>query len=146
MSRGFKKDLPATEAAHFSDPRSFISLPKRIDGEGPRDYAELFYDLRPHLILYGVDKAPIRAEIFRRNREENGGENRCWKCGQIVFEDAPEGAYYRGQWHHLRNKPGMRCDCVFNGVVSCSGTCHQTEHVQVQLRSGKIMQAPDEFP
>lgn len=137
--RGFHKDLPATEAAHFSDPRSFVSLPKAIQGECTEP--------KPHLVLYGKeDIHRVRIEVFRRNREENGiaseGVGMCWKCHRLVLEYADELDPRRGHWHHLRNKPGTRCDCPENGVVSCGGPCHQAEHVQVQW-TPKI---PAEFP
>ena len=125
MPRGFKRDQAATLLAEFKNRRSFVSQPKTIEGEGA--------DPKPHLILHGQDKGQIRAEIFRRNREANGGVNRCWKCGREVFEQShyPITMDMQGQWHHLRNKPGQRCDCPENGVVSCE-TCHRPEHPQVR--------------
>lgn len=120
MPRGFKRDEAATLAARFEDYRSFVSQPKAIKGECDEPKA--------HLVLYGADKAPIRAEIFRRNREANSGLNRCVKCDCIVFE-LDEWSYRRGQWHHVRHKSGERCDCSENGEVWCS-ICHKGEHPQ----------------
>lgn len=126
MPRGFHKDLPATEAAHFSDARSFISLPKIIKGECTEP--------KPHLVLFGVDKGPVRAEIFRLNRLKNGGVNRCWKCNRPVaeyprdldelFDNTP-----RGDWDHVRNASGERCDCESNGRVACR-QCHSERHLR----------------
>lgn len=126
--RGFKKDLPATIAAHFADPRSFVSLPKLIVGECTEPKA--------HLVLYGkVDVGWLRAKIFRLDRLKNGGDNRCWKCGRRVFENQEmadwNGAGYTfwatAEWHHIRHAPGTRCDCPENGAVSCPD-CHRKEH------------------
>jgi hypothetical protein len=133
--RGFKRDTPATKAAHFADKRSFVSLPKVITGDCDEP--------KPHLILYGVDKAPIRAEIFRRNREANGGVNRCWKCNRPVAEyprDVTDEIYDstpRGEWDHRRNKAGQRCDCVSNGRVACH-KCHSERHPQTQFGRPEI--------
>jgi hypothetical protein len=133
MPRGFKKQLVEgvpLRLPWFQDERSFLSQPKGIDDEFKGQIIK-------HLILYGRDLGPIRAEIFKRNREANGGINRCWKCGITVFEFPPEHEWYAnrqiGQWHHIRNKPGTRCDCPENGVVSCSGECHREEHPQVHF-------------
>lgn len=121
--RGFRRDEAATLAARFEDYRSFVSQPKAIKGECDEPKA--------HLVLYGADKAPIRAEIFRRNREAKSGLNRCVKCGQIVYERVREGSRWRfgGQWHHIRHRDGERCDCPENGAVSC-WACHKPEHPQ----------------
>jgi hypothetical protein len=88
----------------------------------------------PHLLLFGKDKAPIRAEIFRRNREANGGINRCVKCGTEVFEMShyPITLDMQGEWHHIRHRAGERCDCPENGEVRCA-TCHKLEHLQVKF-------------
>src|ERR1700674_163114 len=120
MPRGFKRDETKTAEARNTglyclDRRSFISLPKIIKGECTEP--------KPHVILFGEDKAPVRAEIFRRNREENrtrdGAPNRCWKCHAQVFEHRMEGWTEEllspsGEWDHIRNKPGERCDCPEN--------------------------------
>ncbi len=142
MPRGFKRDRLATSLVrsagralredggepylYLTDKRSFLSQPKIIAGEC--EMAE------HHIIAYGVDKGPIRAEIFRRNREVNGSENRCWKCGTSVFEIAPDEFCfaYVGEWDHIRNKAGERCDCPENGRVACRG-CHSERHPQVKF-------------
>lgn len=147
MPRGFKVDIAAT-LARFGYERwkpglSFVSQPKIIKGECPiqQDYLGRTYELRPHLVLYGDDKGPIRAEIFRRNREANDGLLLCWKCRNPVVEypeddwrdqDIKRIASMMGEWHHVRNKPGERCDCPENGIVSCSA-CHKPEHPQTQF-------------
>jgi hypothetical protein len=137
VPRGFKVDIQATferfgyRWKRQRPPLSFMSMPKFIrDDVG---------SLMPHIIAYGDDKAPIRAEIFRRNREANGGENRCWKCGTTVFEIAPDEFCfaYVGEWHHLRNKSGQRCDCPENGVVACKA-CHIPEHPQVRWTGNRV--------
>lgn len=134
MSRGFKVAIAETNLAYDEGRlidvkrRSFISQPKVIVGECDTP--------QPHLLLYGDDKGPIRAEIFRRNREANNGVNRCWKCWRLLHESEDErlfdGRYPVGEWHHVRNKPGERCDDPENGAVSCPD-CHRDEHVQVQF-------------
>lgn len=84
-----------------------------------------------HVILWGLDKSAMRAEIFCANRNTNGGINKCVKCGNRVIERPEEDAGYAvnaiGEWHHIRNKPGERCDCVENGEVRCK-RCHSKEH------------------
>jgi hypothetical protein len=141
MPRGFKRNERATREAlatgFLQDKRSFISQPKAIKGECAEP--------RPHLLLEGVDKGPIRAEIFRRNREANKGTNRCVKCGQAVAEDLHTcitGPRRKGDWHHVRNKPGTRCDCPENGEVICGDPagCHSREHPQPQFGKSKIVQ------
>lgn len=122
MPRGFHKDEQATKAANFLDRRSFVSLPKvtpHTNGAA-----------EPHFLLYGKDKGPIRAEIFRRNRQENQSDvSRCWNCGVPCYE---KNDFYRGEWHHVNSGAGERCDCVENSVVSCA-KCHRAEHVQTQF-------------
>ncbi len=128
--RGFKRDVSVTSEAldygTLADHRSFISQPKIIKGECEKP--------EPHLILYGKDKGPIRAEIFRRNREANGGVNRCWKCSKQVFEFITSDGVeeWRGEWDHIRNKPGERCDCPANGRVVCR-KCHSDRHPRPML-------------
>jgi hypothetical protein len=120
MPRGFKRSIVETMARRFEDDRSFISQYKIIVNGCPN---------RNHLVLYGrEDKAPIRAEIFRRNRELWNGVNRCMQCRKQTWEDS-------GEWDHIENKPGKRCDCPENGQVLCSG-CHKKKHVHVM--SGKV--------
>jgi hypothetical protein len=132
MPRGYKIDRSATATALFTgalrDKRSFISLPKHTHGD----------EAVPHLILYGKDKGPVRAEIFRRNREANGGINVCWKCHCVVLENeeslCPISDWNPsiGHWHHLWDKPGQRCDCPEAGAVSCPA-CHRASHKQVMF-------------
>jgi hypothetical protein len=124
MPRGFKRDEDATLAARFEDYRSFVSQPKAINGECDVP--------RPHVVLYGrADKARVRKIIFEKNRQENGGINRCWNCRKLVLEKAHEmfAAHFCGEWDHIRNKPGERCDCPDNGRVACP-TCHRQRHVR----------------
>ena len=121
MPRGFRKDTDATMCARFEDKRSFISLPKLTHGT----------DAESHLILYGKDKAILRAEIFRRNRAQfRDGYPRCAKCNRIVSELSESSC--GGEWHHIRNKPGERCDCAENGEVLCR-RCHRPEHPQTKF-------------
>ena len=124
MPRGFKRDEAATAEAGFEHYRSFVSMPKAIEGGCAEP--------KPHLLLHGDDKAPIRAEIFRRNREANGGICKCVKCGRRVYEEAVFPDPERGEWHHIRNKSGERCDCPENGEVRCS-FCHRQAHVMVKF-------------
>lgn len=136
MPRGFKRDEAATKLAYATGKlidekrRSFISWPKFIVDECNEGVP------KPHLVLYGKDKGTIRVEIFRRNREANDGENRCWKCHRLVFEELGWPDPLGSSWHHVRHRDGERCDCPENGVVSCViGTCHKEEHLQVQFGS-----------
>lgn len=127
MSRGFKRDLQATADAYRlgtlvdKKRRSFISLPKFIEGEGEV----------PHLILYGHDKGPIRAAIFMANRQQNQGVTKCWNCGAYLTEF--EG-YKVGEWDHIRNKQGERCDCRANGRIVCQ-PCHRLRHPRTKFGS-----------
>jgi hypothetical protein len=128
VPRGFKKQLTEglpLRLSWFEDERSFVSEPKIIKGECDRPKA--------HLVLYGEhDKGIIRAEIFRENRQANGGINRCWNCGQAVLEHETWITMELGEWDHIRNKPGERCDCVANGRVSCR-ECHRKRHPRPML-------------
>lgn len=127
MPRGFQVDHQAT-LLRFGGRRwwpgdSFVSKPKFIEGDGEE----------AHLLLYGkADKGAIRAEIFRRNREANAGVNKCVECGMQVYEfiTTTELERRRGDWDHIRNKPGERCDCPENGQVLCVD-CHRKKHVRV---------------
>src|ERR1700674_1539408 len=148
MPRGFKVDYRASLVAHqeipspsgrqpgsilLVDKRSFISQPKIIKGECAEP--------RPHLILYGVDKAPIRAEIFKRNREKHKLTilSICETCGELVQEfDDGASPYPLGEWAHVRNKPGERCDCPENGRVACRA-CHSERHPKPQFGRSKIV-------
>jgi len=59
MPHGFKVDYQTTLlrfGERWKPGQSFVSLPKVIEGECTEP--------QPHLLLYGKDKAPIRAEIF----------------------------------------------------------------------------------
>lgn len=118
MPRGFKRDEAATKAANFHDSRSFVSQPKIVEGECTEP--------KPHLVLARCleDKGPIRAEIFRRNRVKWNGTNRCDKCELSVTEGP---SCFTGEWDHIRNKPGERCDCPENGRVACRA-CHKERH------------------
>lgn len=124
--RGFKKSHVETETYKFLDHRSFISQEKQIGDHGGS-----------HFLLYGADKSWMREIIFRENREANGGFNVCWKCKVRVFEHAEEGNPRRGQWHHLENKPGRRCDCKANSAVTCS-SCHSSEHIKVRWSKNEL--------
>ena len=101
-------------------------MPKLILGEGKKP--------KPHLILHGVDKAPIRAEIFQHNRQINNGINRCWMCGKRVHEIVHDNLaeLFAGEWDHIRNISGERCDCPENGRVACHN-CHTERHPQPRL-------------
>jgi hypothetical protein len=129
MPRGFKKDITGTKIGKFEDKRSFVSQQKFILN-GCQNLN--------HIIAYGKDKAPIRAEIFRRNREANGGFCKCWKCGLMVYELVYADVWNMplGQWDHVRNKDGERCDCPENGRVSCE-ECHTERHVRPRWGAAK---------
>src|ERR1035437_8755490 len=108
----------------LQDRRSFISMPKAIPGECGEP--------RSHALLYGADKVLTRMLIFQRNRAENRGVNRCCDCGKVVYEDFSSAGYFTGEWHHVRNKSGQRCDCLDNGLVTCR-FCHKKRHVRVKF-------------
>lgn len=128
MPRGFKRDEAATLAARFEDYRSFMSQPKIIKGE--------CIEPKAHLVLYGFeDKAKVRQEVFRCNREKYEGVNRCVECLRRVIEGAQEGNVWRGEWDHIRNKAGERCDCPENGQILCR-ECHYRKHPHIM--SGKV--------
>lgn len=132
--RGFKKDHTLTALARegmlslfpgvMADSRSFVSLPKvtsHTDGKA-----------EPHLVLWGRDKAAMRAEVFARNRLNNRGVNRCEgeMCNMLVSEEA-NGIHMAGEWDHLDSSPANRCDCAANGQVLCP-SCHRQKHVKVE--------------
>ena len=131
MPRGFKKNKRATREAlatgFLQDKGSFISQSKVIKGECE--------EARPHLLLEGMDKRTIRAEIFRRNRQASlDGYNHCWKCSLLVTEAQGSAPWLgsKGEWDHIRNKAGERCDCPENGRVACRD-CHKKRHPQTQF-------------
>jgi hypothetical protein len=138
VPRGFKVDYEllrerqARDPRHellggMDDPRTFVSLPKVTSHTNGKAV--------PHILAFGIDKEKLRAEIFRRNRQAHGGVNRCVECHNEVYEDTTEEEFKGwsvpwnkiGEWHHIRNKPGERCDCVENGEVRCK-RCHSKEH------------------
>lgn len=129
MPRGFHVDHAATALARLegdfilTDPRSFVSQPKITNHTNGLAL--------PHLLLKGADKGAMRAEIFRRDREANGGINRCWDCGLMVEEHPGDHMAFPGEWDHINSKPGQRCDCAPNGRVSCRQS-HRARHVSVQ--------------
>lgn len=141
MPRGFRVDIPAS-IERFGDKGlrngrwrsgfSFISLPKQIGEHGGA-----------HLILQKKDPrhaeqvAEVRAEIFRRNRQANDGNNKCVECGVFVFELDWEDSDLRrmmprGEWDHIENAPARRCDCPENGRVLCNRD-HRARHIQTQF-------------
>ena len=107
--RGFKRDPFLTRNRQFLDKRSYVSQLKSINGEREQN----------HLVLYGEDKAIQRAVIADRDGFL------CRKCGKHV--DCTE-----GEWHHVENSAGKRCDCQHNSEWRCK-SCHSPlEHPQVQ--------------
>ena len=127
MPRGFKLDIILTQATRDSsgllnDPRSFVSLPKVT----PHTNGVAL----PHLILYGIDKGVIRHMLFEESRRANG-DARCRKCGCRVSENQ-YGTLPDGEWDHIENSPGLRCDCCVNGQILCP-TCHRPKHPQTQF-------------
>ena len=109
--RGFKRDHVATEAARFADDRSYISLEK--DGIA-------------HELLFGIDKE-LRFETIAKQTKRI-----CAKCKKF----APD-----GEWHHVKNGPGERCDCLHNAEWRHT-ECHSViEHPQPQLRSIPLVMA-----
>jgi hypothetical protein len=131
MPRGFKvwnREWTEMFPDGFKDKRSFISQPKLIKGEG---------EAHSHYVVWGKDKATVRAEIFQRNREANGGHNICCKCGRRISEGEPGGWTLRGEWNHIRNKPGERCDCPENGECLCP-RCHRERHPKPQFSRKEI--------
>lgn len=127
MSRGFKKDIAATESAYKrgllidAKHRSFISQPKLIPGENDEP--------EPHMLLWGADKTAARMKLFQREK------SRCQKCGRIVtWNSGP----YGGEWMHERDKPWNKCDCPANASLRCHEH-HQgpgTEHYKRRPRFG----------
>jgi hypothetical protein len=135
LSRGFKKDGPATADAYKRGllidvkRRSFISQAKLIEGENEVP--------EPHLLLAGADKSKARIALFQRER------NRCQKCKCIVVWGSDEFGWSeygeRGEMQHVRDKPWNKCDCPRNLVLSCH-RCHQgqgSEHYKRRPRFGE---------
>jgi hypothetical protein len=63
--------------------------------------------------------------------------NRCEKCNLLVWEMEMDGDGFwgPGEWHHIRNTAGERCDCPENGQVLCT-SCHREGHPRTM--SGKV--------
>lgn len=128
MSRGFKRDIQATADAYRlgtlvdKKRRSFISLPKSIPGHSG--------DV--HVLLFGDDKGPMRAVVFSHNRQRHQGINRCELCGKRVVESGF--VVLIGEWDHIRNGPGERCDCHENARVVCQ-PCHRLRHPRTKFGS-----------
>lgn len=139
MSRGFKRDEPATEAAYAkgllidAKHRSFISQAKLIEGENDEP--------EPHLLLFGADKTKARMWLFQRER------NRCQKCRCVVVWGSDEFGWSEygevGEWSHIRDKPWNKCDCPKNMSLLCH-RCHQgvgSEHYNRRPRFGEKVTA-----
>jgi 5-methylcytosine-specific restriction endonuclease McrA len=123
-ARGFKIDKTQTaslfERGLFRDSNSYITFEKKTHGPVATW----------HLILFGVDKSNMRAEVFRQNRAKyRDGYPRCDECNRIVSEQAEAGQ--AGEWDHILNQPGTRCDCPENAQILCR-TCHVKKHPRVQ--------------
>jgi hypothetical protein len=43
-----------------------------------------------------------------------------------------------GEWDHIRNKPGERCDCPENGMV-VAPKAHRERHLKPQFGKSKII-------
>jgi hypothetical protein len=131
VPRGFKRDEGRTLAMRFEDERSFVSQPKAIKGECDVP--------RPHLVLYGFeDKTRVRKIIFDKNRQESrDGFAHCWECGCLVGEETSGLGFPRGEWDHIRNNAGQRCDCPENGRVACPA-CHRQRHVRVRWTADEV--------
>ena len=103
----FKRDKELTAAAHFLDPRSYISR---------HLHAGTAHNCR---FLRGKDVEIARMEVFEREK------GRCWNCG----------AYYGwnyGEMHHLEGGLGaQRCFCPENLGWACP-RCHRARHVGVR--------------
>lgn len=111
MPRGFKRDRAETDYRRsrkiYVDPRSFVG--RSADGS-------------LHDMLYGADKGIQRALILVRD------EYTCQVCGRHLTDENAE-------WHHIKNKPTERCDCLHNGETRCAmwlSDCHRKEHPQPQ--------------
>ena len=112
MPRGFKLAIEATNLARkhgiFKDKRSFygfkVEAPNRI-----------------HRLLHGKDKSAQRQLIYDRD----GGM--CKLCPVPHFVNWDE-----GEWHHIKNVPGERCDCTHNGAWACK-TAHKKQHVHTRF-------------
>jgi hypothetical protein len=98
---GFKRDEQATRDAHFEDADSYVTLPK---------FGE------PHVILAGLDKEKQRRALFAREKSI------CQGCGRRVYWDGE--IWQKGEWSHIKDKPGEKCDCDHNAQLLCHD-CHQ---------------------
>ncbi len=134
MPRGFKFGV---RMDWMQDPASFLSQPKAIKGENMDGPA-------PHLLLGPKDKGRMRVQIFLRNRQKHGGINRCDECSHPVIEfkeDIFNIQQRPGEWDHIRNQPGTRCDCIDNARVLCGGRegCHSKRHLRPRFGPSKIV-------
>jgi 5-methylcytosine-specific restriction endonuclease McrA len=108
MTRGGgHKDLVATAAAKFVDPRSYV----RLDGKQ---------------FLFGDDIEQLRRRVFTRDGYRCTGEVDGERCDWPVTWDL-------GHMHHVISKGKGGDDSLQNCVTLCA-ECHDKEHVRPMLR------------
>ena len=108
MRGGGHRDLAATAAAKFTDPRSYV----RLDGKQ---------------FLFGRDIEILRAQVFLRDSSRCTGEGEDGeRCNRRVDWDT-------GHLHHVIPRGRGGSDEMGNTVTLC-GACHGKLHPRVRLR------------
>lgn len=117
MPRGFQVDREATANHKFLDRRSFISKPKLLHQENIG-----------HYILYGKDKSNAHDLVMYLS------DGICAICKKPCT--------WEGEWDHIGNRGGERCDCVGNGRwvhgFLSKDKCHQVRHHQAKPHKEKL--------
>lgn len=116
VPRGFQIDREATANHKFLDRRSFISKPKLLHQENIG-----------HYILYGKDKSNAHDLVMYLS------DGICAICKKPCT--------WEGEWDHIGNRGGERCDCVGNGRwvhgFLSKDKCHQVRHHQAKPHKEK---------
>lgn len=112
MPLGASRDLAVTKLLRtngfFRDPRSYVSLPRKLDAT-------------VHLHLEGVDKSDQRNRIWVRFR------GKCIICAHPLDQNAEKWTPNAGAWHHHET-----CDCLQHGDLRCDETTGRTCHAHSQ--------------
>jgi 5-methylcytosine-specific restriction endonuclease McrA len=107
---GGHKDLAATAAAKFTDPRSYV----RLDGKQ---------------FLFGRDIEKLRLRVFIRDGYRCTGEVDGERCNRPVTWDGGS----EGHMHHIKSRGKAGDDSLQNCVTLCA-RCHAKEHVRPLLK------------
>jgi hypothetical protein len=114
MRGGGHKDLAATEAAGFTDPRSYV----RTDGKR---------------FLFGYDIEQLRRQVFGRDGYHCTGEVEGERCNRPV-------SWSTAHLHHVIPR-GKRGDDSASNLVTLCRFCHARLHSQVRLKWVRVANA-----